>query len=62
MMMLTSSTAETYPPVLGADDQQAALSESAEGNTLTALRVDGLGLFLKDRIQILHVCKGELDP
>ncbi len=51
---LLGGDAGSYPPVLGADDQQAALSEGAEGNALTALTVDGFGLFLKHRIQVLN--------
>lgn len=44
----------SYPPVFGADNQQAALSEGAEGNALTALAVDWLRLLFKHWVQILH--------
>lgn len=44
----------SHPPVFGADDQQTALSEAAEGNALTALTVDGFGFLLKDRVQVLN--------
>lgn len=44
----------SYPPILGADNQQAALSKGTEGNTLTALAVDGFGLFFKHRVQVLN--------
>ena len=37
----------SYPPVLGAGDQQAALGEGAEADALAALTVDGLGFLLK---------------
>lgn len=44
----------SYPPVLGADNQQAALSEGAEGNALAALAVDRFRLLLKHWVRILH--------
>lgn len=53
--------AGSYPPVLGADDQQAALSEGTEGNTLTALTVDGFGLFFKHRVQVLNTHTHKLE-
>lgn len=65
--LLLSGKASSYPPVLGADNQQAALSEGTEGNTLTALTVDRFGLLFKHRIQVLkthhiHKSKPELIP
>lgn len=43
-----------YPPVLGADDEERALHEGAEGNALAVLAVDGLGLLLKHRRGVLQ--------
>ncbi len=51
----------SYPPVLGADNQQAALSEGTKGNSLTALTVDGFGLFFKHRIQVLNTDTHKLE-
>lgn len=45
--------AGSYPPVFGAHDQQAALSEGAEGDALAALTVDRFGLLFKHRVQVL---------
>lgn len=57
------NNAGSYPPVLGADNQQAALSKSTERNTLTALTVDGFGLFFKHRVQVLNThTTNKLEP
>lgn len=45
--------AASYPPVLGTNDQQAPLSEGAEGNALTTLTVDRFGFFFKHWVQVL---------
>lgn len=46
-----------HPPVFGADDEQGELCEGAEGDALAALAVDGLGLLLKHRVQVLKTSK-----
>lgn len=44
----------THPPVLRTHHQQRELCERAERDALAALTVDGLRLFLKNRVQILQ--------